>query len=79
MGASGRAPLTAPVAAPGQEATPATAVQLQTRAAIVPGVWRQEPRFNIASGPTEKLIFNHKTRSSLVGNHSLHERLSVLS
>lgn len=66
-------------AARGQEATPATAVQLQTRATILQGAWGQEPRFKTVSAPTEKSIFSHKTRRGMAGNHSLNERVSVLS
>lgn len=66
-------------AARGQEATPATAGQLQTRATILQEVWGQTPRFKTASAPTEKSIFSHKTRRGMVGNHSLNKRVSVLS
>lgn len=72
-------PLPSLQAAQGQEATPATAVQLQTRAAILQGAWREEPRFKTVSAPMEKSIFSHKTRRGMAGNHSLNERVSVLS
>lgn len=66
-------------AAQGQEATPGTAVQLRTRATVLQGGWGQELRFETASAPTEQSIFGHKTRRGMVGNHSLNERVSVLS
>lgn len=67
------------LAARGQGARPATAVQLQTRAFVLHWAWGQEARFKAASACAEKLIFSHKTRRDMFGNHSLNERVPVLS
>lgn len=76
---SGCAP-TAPLqAARGWEAAPAGSARLQLRAAVLQGVWGQEPGFKIASAPMEKSIFSHKTRRGMDGIHSLNKRVSVLS
>lgn len=79
IGRAGRAPFPSPPGSTRAGARPATADQLQTRASVLHWGWGQEPMFKAASPCTEKSIFSHKTRRGMFGNHSLNERVPVLS